>query len=314
MIANTHANSSIRFSVVIPAYNKAESIRETIKSALYQAYDDYEVIVVNDGSTDATGTILESIANEIGGKIRVVHKNNGGVSAARNYGVKIAKNDWIAFLDADDLWSLDHLAKLNDAINAFPRAALIGASYVVRKNGKISDRAKGIVPNGYLEHYFHTAKKNTLFWSSAVAVHKETFNKVGGFDERLTIGEDLDLWFRLNLSAPSAFINHTIAIYNTDAENRAMNRKHMFSKSFFSKLQEYLAYEDSQHEFQQFIIHYYTKSLPYIIHAFDISSLELKELETSLGKRSCNFTFKFFTALPYIIKKFIANGYYTLDN
>src|SRR5690606_12651401 len=97
------------FSIVIPLYNKAKSLRGTIQSVLNQTFHDFEVLVVNDGSTDESVAILQEFTDQ---RIRLISQRNQGVSAARNTGIKNATFDWIAFLDGDDVWKEDHLEQI----------------------------------------------------------------------------------------------------------------------------------------------------------------------------------------------------------
>src|SRR5690554_3840739 len=114
-------------SVVIPLYNKEKSIMNTIQSVLNQTFQDFEIVVINDGSTDKSAEIVEHIKDF---RIRLVHQENQGVSAARNRGIKEAKYDWVAFLDGDDWWSDDFLTVLNDLQIKYPDAGIWAGQYV----------------------------------------------------------------------------------------------------------------------------------------------------------------------------------------
>src|SRR5690606_6751565 len=105
------------FSVVIPLYNKELSVRNTINSVLDQTFKEFEIVIVNDGSTDNSVKEVEKFDDK---RIRLIHQENKGVSAARNRGIEEAKYEWIAFLDADDLWRENHLEEVVRMINIFP--------------------------------------------------------------------------------------------------------------------------------------------------------------------------------------------------
>lgn len=127
------------FSVVIPLYNKKHTIRECIASVLSQSYQDFELLVIDDGSTDNSFQVLSEYSDN---RIRIVQQSNGGVSSARNLGLKLAKSKYVALLDADDLWMPDYLEKMNSFIEAYPFCALYGSrQYVVDGKGhkKLSD-------------------------------------------------------------------------------------------------------------------------------------------------------------------------------
>ena len=109
--------NKVRFSVIIPLYNKEVSIASTIQSVLNQTYDDFELIVVNDGSTDKSREVIADIADS---RIRIIDKENGGVSGARNRGIREANNEWITFLDGDDRWDANYLSLMNGLIEVYP--------------------------------------------------------------------------------------------------------------------------------------------------------------------------------------------------
>jgi glycosyltransferase involved in cell wall biosynthesis len=122
------------FSIVIPLYNKELSIGNTIQSVLNQTYQDYEIIIVNDGSTDNSLHVVEQINDS---RIRIITKPNGGVSSARNRGIKEAKYDWIAFLDGDDLWEKDHLEEITKMMQVYPNEKVYVTSFEYSNGSKL---------------------------------------------------------------------------------------------------------------------------------------------------------------------------------
>src|ERR1051325_11534551 len=116
------------FSVVVPLWNNRATVRETVASALAQHFADFELIVVDDGSTDGS---VETLAGMDDPRLRIVRQANAGPGPARNAGIAAARADWIAFLDADDLWLPDHLAELDRVRTRFPDAGLIGTAYLM---------------------------------------------------------------------------------------------------------------------------------------------------------------------------------------
>src|SRR5690606_18820867 len=115
------------FSIVIPLYNKEQSVTNTLQSVLNQTFTEFEVVIVNDGSTDNSVEKVEAFNDP---RIRLIHQANAGVSAARNKGIKEANYEWIAFLDADDLWMEDHLQVLNQMIQEYPEYKVFCTSYI----------------------------------------------------------------------------------------------------------------------------------------------------------------------------------------
>ena len=226
------------FSVIIPLYNKAAYIERAIQSVLSQTFQEFELIVVDDGSTDDSSAQLSVIsqqlsvaAPEIYKKVRVIQQQNQGVSTARNNGVKLAKYDYIAFLDADDSWEPTYMEEMNGLIAAYPNAGIYGSSYFIVKNGK-----KRIAPIGVekdsdrgLINYCQVYSKTLCMplWTGATIIRKSIFDLENGFNPRLKLGEDFDLWIRVAIKHPVAFLNKPLANYQQDVDlaNRAIGEK-----------------------------------------------------------------------------------------
>lgn len=213
-------------SVVIPLYNKASSIARTIEGVLLQTFSDYEVIVVDDGSTDSSAQTLLSFSDD---RIRLIRKENGGVCSARNVGIKEARYEYVAFLDADDIWDKDYLLEQTRMIRDFPEAYMWGLNFAEISDGKQVRTLETGLPSGFrgiVENYFGIqGRVSDLFCSSSVVVRKAAFEKAGLFDERLKYSEDIDMWYRIIANFPVAFNDAYYAFYMFDAENRAMLRK-----------------------------------------------------------------------------------------
>lgn len=212
-------------SVIIPLYNKAQSIQHTLDSVLAQTYSDYEIIIVNDGSIDGSDKVVEAYIKSATinhqSQIRLISKSNGGVSSARNVGIRAAKSDYVALLDGDDLWEKTFLEEQLKLIADFPDAAMWGVNYAFVKNGKCCPCAQGMGDGfrGYVENYFGTSH-NDLFCSSSVVIKKSVFDVAGTFDERISSSEDLDEWYRIILKFPVVYYDKVLAYYYQDAENR----------------------------------------------------------------------------------------------
>lgn len=199
------------FSVVIPLYDKRPYIRRTLESALAQDYDRFEVIIVDDSSTDGGP---ESIDDLLGGKVRLLRQANAGPGPARNRGAQEACFDWIALLDADDLWRPDHLSTLADLVTAFPAADAVASGFrKVSSNAAIDDGPRQQV-NGRLIDYFSEAAGREALWTSCVAVRRESFLALGGFGAFVP-GEDIELWARLALDHRIAVTEVPTAFYVT---------------------------------------------------------------------------------------------------
>ncbi|WP_426413183.1 glycosyltransferase family 2 protein [Bradyrhizobium ganzhouense] len=196
-------------SVVIPLYNKADFILKTLRSAADQIDVEFEIIVVDDGSTDGGARLVEST-----GRLRLIQQANAGVSTARNRGVAAAEGKWIAFLDADDLWSPDHLAGLlnaakdNSAIAAFSNLQLQS-----RAGGPLIDRK---VAAQKVEDYFSFALANGGYpmSSSSILVLRDELLAAGPFAVGVSAGEDIDMWCRLACQGAFVYNAKLSATYN----------------------------------------------------------------------------------------------------
>lgn len=226
------------FSVIIPLYNKAAYIEKAIQSVLSQTFREFELIVVDDGSTDDSLKKLRVLSYELReGKqeqyreINIRNQENQGVSVARNNGVKLAKYDYIAFLDADDWWEPTYLEEMKRLIEAYPEAGIYGSGYYIVKNAN-----KRIAPIGVesgfkqgLINYCRAYAKTLCMplWTGTTIIKKTIFDSEQGFKSNLKLGEDFDLWIRVAMKFPVAFLNKPLSNYNQDVElaNRAIGAK-----------------------------------------------------------------------------------------
>ena len=211
-------------SVVIPLYNKELSIERTIQSVLNQSYRDYELVVVNDGSTDCSLDVVERMKDE---RIKVISQANAGVSAARNAGILAAAGEYVAFLDGDDLWESNYLEEAVRLIEDYPNAAIYGLGLGKIVGNKrypapdfVPDGFRGVVSNLWENH------NTMLAWTSSSTICPRELALKTPTNEQLTHGEDLDQWLRLMLRGDAVFYNKMLAYYVLDAENRAMSKLH----------------------------------------------------------------------------------------
>ncbi len=233
-------------SVVIPLYNKGPYIARALNSVLAQTVRDFEVIVVDDGSTDDGAEVVRGFADP---RIRLIRQENRGVSAARNRGIEAARGELVAFLDADDEWMPGHLEALLRLRDKYPRAGAYGTAYLLKEKDSAPQgpRFSADIPpepwEGLLPNYYRDAIRGTPpISSSIVAVPKCILHEMGGFDTGAWYGEDVDLWGRIALKYPIAFCWDGMGIYHKEAANRACNKKepireHIFVTSARSALQ-----------------------------------------------------------------------------
>lgn len=217
-------------SVIIPLYNKERQIRATLESVLRQSYTDYEIVVVDDGSTDGSVAIVESF-NEA--RLRLIRQKNAGVSAARNRGICEARGEYVAFLDADDLWEPAFLKTMQHLAERYPDCSVYACNYdFVSSDGThrptIIRRLPFTGEHGILSNYFEVACcSHPPLWSSALMVKKEAMQAVGGFPEGIKSGEDLLTWSRLACTYKIAYSKKVTAHYTTIPEEdvkKAINR------------------------------------------------------------------------------------------
>lgn len=207
------------FSVIIPLYNKANFIEACLRSVLNQKFTNFEIIVVNDGSTDESLHVAKRIEDD---RIQLVSQKNKGAAAARNYGVDLANSKWIAFLDADDYWKKNHLSNMYSAIENFPNQ-LVFTCRLSRQfpNNKVilAEYNFKMLHTTLLLPYFANSVKSDLLNTSGVVVNKEFFNQIGRFNERIYSGQDTDLFIRIGLATDIVFIPKSSFVYNQNSEN-----------------------------------------------------------------------------------------------
>lgn len=204
-------------TVVIPLYNKADCIATALDSVLAQTYQDFEVVVVDDGSTDDGAAIVEQYTDP---RIRLIRQENAGVSAARNKGIAEARGEYVAFLDADDEWSPEYIEIQFQLTEKFPQCDVFATNYEFRRpSGEMVPTILRRLPSKdedfELTNYFEVAySSHPPLWTSAVMVRKAALDSVGGFPVGVCSGEDLLTWARLVVKYKVAFSMKSFAIYN----------------------------------------------------------------------------------------------------
>jgi len=199
-------------SVVIPTYNRARIIPKAIDSVLSQTYPDYEIVVLDDGSTDGTRDLIGSYAS---GKIRYFHQGNRGIAGARNAGIRQCAGAYIAFLDSDDYWLPDKLAQQMALFSRHPEYGLVATCCAsVRYDGSFRATNRSGKSGWALQDLF---KKNYIRTSAAV-VTRQCLDAVGLFDESLRECEEYDLRLRIAAAFPIGFISEPLAVYVDNPE------------------------------------------------------------------------------------------------
>lgn len=206
-------------SVVIPLYNKEHSIASTLQSVLKQTYQDFEIVIVNDGSTDHS---VEEISKVGDPRIRLIHQNNAGVSAARNRGIEEAGGAYIAFLDADDEWKSDYLKTQYELTQKYPECSVFACNYEFKDSqGKVTPTIIRKIPfkgeDGILSNYFEVAScSHPPICSITIMVKKNAIQSIGGFPIGVKSGEDLLTWARLAVNGKIAYAKQAYAVFNVE--------------------------------------------------------------------------------------------------
>ncbi len=206
-------------SVIIPVYNGEETIKETIYSALNQTFTNLELIVVNDGSKDSTLSVISSIKDS---RLKVFSFRNAGVAISRNRGIRQVNGEFIAFLDADDLWTSDKLEAQLEALQLNPKAA-VAYSWVdyINEFGDFLHNGNHITING--NAYKHMLVENVLENGSNPLIRREALTQLGGFNQSLTPAEDWDMWLRLAACYDFVTVPHPQILYRTLSSSGSTN-------------------------------------------------------------------------------------------
>lgn len=216
-------------SVVIPAFNSERCISRAIESVMSQTFSDYEIIVVDDGSTDGTADIVK----KFGDRVRYVYQQNAGPASARNAGLKIASGQWIAFLDADDEWLPDKLqqqVELLDRNRDLRWCSTNRYQADERRKAPVGNKAaitKALNGREHFPNYFSAAAAGKCpIVTSTIIVRKDVFDKLGDFDLQYLRGQDLDMWWRIAHHYPKiGYIPQPLAVRHLDAENPIVKKR-----------------------------------------------------------------------------------------
>ena len=226
-------------SVVIPVYNKEKFIANTIYSVLNQTLSDFELIIVDDSSTDKSLSIIDSIKDK---RIKTYSIKNSGVSKSRNYGVEKSSSNLIAFLDADDLWKNNHLEQLYKLYLENPNCGMYAMSYIKNINFKSYKKSYFGLSNfsGILENFFTSSSVDCIASSSSVMIPLYVFKKINGFNENLKKREDTALWIKIALNYKIAFSTITTVEIVINEHGNHLSKSHENPWYFFDlfKFQE----------------------------------------------------------------------------
>lgn len=209
-----------KISVIIPCYNAERYIVSAISSVLAQNWPNLEIVVVDDGSSDRSAELICASFPEV----RLVQQRNQGIAVARNHGIACAQGDWIAFLDADDVWLPGKLQAQWDTLSAVPGARMCHTAFefwtstepspepafLAALQSRSGDRRRWFGVSGWI---YPQLLLDCAVWTSTVLVHRSVFSEVGQFDQSLRIGEDYDLWLRISRVTQILHVAFPYALY-----------------------------------------------------------------------------------------------------
>lgn len=220
-------------SVIIPLYNKEKYIKQTLATVFAQTVTDYEIVIVDDGSTDGSVEVVKSINDP---RIRLIEQPNAGVSAARNRGIEEAKYDLVALLDADDEWKPTYLQTQMDLVRKYPQCDVFCCNYEFKSvEGNVSPTIIRKLPftgtDGILSNYFEVAScSHPPICSISIMVRKAAIQSVGGFPVGIKSGEDLLTWARLAVKYQIAYSTKVLSTFVNSCINDNSKPKERFSE------------------------------------------------------------------------------------
>lgn len=217
---------TVAVTVIIPTYNRAHLVTDAIESVFAQTFKDYEIIIVDDGSTDRTA---ELIGGKYAGRLKLIAQTNQGISSARNRGIQEAKGKYIAFLDSDDKWLPEKLAKQVAYMEANPQLGFSCTKFRAYEINLTKSRAPQTAPNyrygptGFSNKFADLLISKNFIPTSTVMVRRDCFAAVGIYDESIPCYEDFDLWLRLAKRYPYDLLDELLVEYREHSQNTSKN-------------------------------------------------------------------------------------------
>lgn len=212
-----NSNSKPRFSVIIPLYNKEQEVEATIRSVLAQTLQPVEIVVVDDGSTDSSAKVVESIGSPL---VRLIRQANAGECAARNRAMAEATGDWFALVDADDGWKPQFLEEVAAMIDRWPDCGIYSTAFdIVSPTGTV--RAKTPTTRGPVENFWRESVYAYVTIPSATVLSRRVVEELGGFPEGMKMGGDQFMWIKVATRYGVCFSPKALCLYSMVASNRS---------------------------------------------------------------------------------------------
>ena len=281
----------MRFSVIIPLYNKALYVANAIESVLSQTITDFELVIMDDGSRDNSFDVAQE-AIKGHDNCYLFQQENAGVSMARNNAVATSKGEYLCFLDADDWWSPTFLEEMSHLIENFPDAGIYGTSYIIVNEAKHKTHVAPVgvgqgFEKGYINYCQVYAKTLAMpLWTGAVCIPRPVFDEMHGFPKDIKLGEDFMLWIKIALKYKVFFLNKPLAFYNQDvnAANRGVGRLHQPKCHMLWNLDFLADEEKSNPDYKQLVDNLRSYALyPYFLSRkyHEFARLELDKVDWS---------------------------------
>ena len=285
------------FSVVIALYNKESHIQSTLESVLTQTFKDFEIIVVNDGSTDGSTSVVKSINDS---RIHYVSQENKGASAGRNTAISKASGQYIALLDADDLWQPNYLETIQQLILSYPKESVFATAVTLETMSNSIPSVYSIKnikdKQVYVVDYFESSTINSLLTSSSTVLHQRVFEEIGNYDTSIKSGQDTDLWIRIGLHYKVIFINEALVRYRYEKRSLSHRTKQVADKL---KLDNYLHLEETNLGLKKFMdLNRFSMA---ILSKLDKDHESFKRYQKGIDYKSLNKKQRFLIKQPAII-------------
>lgn len=295
-------------SIVIPLYNKEDYIAKTIQSILTQTFQNFEIVIINDGSTDGSVKEVQRFEDK---RIRLFEQTNAGVSAARNRGITEAQYEFIAFLDADDEWKPNYLTLQYDLIKSFPICDVFAMAYMVNRKGLLSlSRLSNLnfEGKGIIDYFCVAYQSDPPVWSSAVVVTKKALNQIGGFPLNVRSGEDLVTWAKLATLYKIAYSTEAASVYHVNEETWDQGRIPDPDDYVGIELSKLLTHKNNDTCLKKYIAYWYRiRSSMYIKHSRHIDALKEAAKAVACAPYCFkNYQYILLSVLPYsLVKSFL---------
>lgn len=297
------------FSVIIPLYNKEAYILETLDSVLKQTFSDFEIIIVDDGSSDNSLNLVSKFEDP---KLIIVKQKNSGASSARNKGISLAKGKYIALLDADDYWETHHLFELKRLITQFPEAGLFCNNYEIKRH--LNSTTKACFNFEYtedcklIEDFFNANIIDCIPSSSSSAFLKSHFNTLGGYNTSIPSGQDTDLWIRFGLKYKVAFNPNMTMRYN-NYDNFSLS-KSKYNKQRYVFINQYVDLEKTNPSLKLYLdINRYSLAIRCLL--YDEKKI-FQKLKSEINYKNLSFKQKLLLNCPKFILKSIKKFHFYL--